>query len=125
VNGEIVDLFLIAWLVLAVAGAADGASLVRTLGQVRREAALWDSSTIGYLRHTSEPALRALAVEDAAALAGVLIAPAGLLVHELAGPSVSDSIASLHIGILLAATAAGLARPLADLLTGQSIPRRA
>ena len=121
VHGETVDHFLIAWIVLVVAAVADGAALVQTLGQARREAALWDSSTIGYLRQTSEPTLRALAVEDTAALAGVLIAAAGLLVHELGGPSASDSIASLLIGILLAATAVGLARPLADLLIRRSI----
>jgi cation diffusion facilitator family transporter len=121
INGETVHHFVIAWIVLAVAAAADGASLAQTLGQARREAAFWGASTIGYPRQTSEPTLRALAVEDAAALAGVLIAAAGLMVHELGGPSASDSIASLFIGILLAATAVGLARPLADLLIGRSI----
>ena len=50
------------------------------------------------------------------------IAAAGLLVRELGGPTSSDAIASLLIGILLAMTAVGLARPLADLLIGQSIP---
>jgi divalent metal cation (Fe/Co/Zn/Cd) transporter len=62
-----------------------------------------------------------LAVEDAAALAGVAIAATGLLVHQLGGPRASDSIASLLIGILLAVTAVGLTRALADLLMGQSI----
>ena len=51
--------------------------------QARREAALWDVSTIRYLRHTSEPTLRALAVEDSAALIGLGLAATGLLVHEL------------------------------------------
>jgi divalent metal cation (Fe/Co/Zn/Cd) transporter len=107
--------------VLAVAAAADGVSLIQTLGQARRQAAEWGTSTIRYLRSTNEPTLRALAVEDAAALLGVVIAAAGLLVHELGGPSASDSIASLLIGVLLAITAIGLARPLADLLIGRSI----
>jgi cation diffusion facilitator family transporter len=121
VHGETLDHFVVAWIVLVVAAVADGAALAQTLGQARREAALWDLSTIGYLRQTSEPTLRALAVEDTAALAGVLIAATGLLVHELGGPSTSDSIASLLIGILLAVTAIGLARPLAELLIGRSI----
>ena len=64
---------------------------------------------------------RALAVEDSAALIGLALAAAGLAVHELGGPASSDAIASLLIGILLGATAVGLARPLADLLIGRSI----
>jgi cation diffusion facilitator family transporter len=119
--GSEVDQFLVAWVVLAVAALADGASLAQTLRQARLEAAVWGRSTLSYLRHTSEPTLRALAVEDAAALLGVTIAAAGLLVNELGGPSTTDAIASLIIGGLLATTAIGLARPLADFLIGRSM----
>ncbi len=121
VHGSSVDDYLIAWIVLAIAALADGSALVQTLRQARREAALWGASTIGFLRQTSDPTLRALAVEDAAALVGLSLAAAGLLVHELGGPASSDAIASLLIGILLGVTAVGLARPLADLLIGQSM----
>ena len=119
--GSAVGHFLVAWVVLAVAALAEGASLAQTLRQARLEAAVWGRPTLDYLRHTSEPTLRALAVEDAAALLGVTIAAAGLLVHELGGPSTSDAIASLLIGVLLATIAIGLARPLADLLIGRSM----
>ena len=78
--------FLIAWIVLATAAVADGVSLVQTLRQARREAALWNTSTLGYLRGTSEPTLRALSVEDPAALVGVTIAAIGLLADKLGGP---------------------------------------
>jgi cation diffusion facilitator family transporter len=125
VHGSSVDDYLIAWVVLAVAALADGSALVQTLRQARREAALWGVPTIRFLRHTSDPTLRALAVEDAAALVGLSLAAAGLLVHELGGPESSDAIASLLIGLLLGVTAIGLARPLADLLVGQSVqPQR-
>ena len=49
------------------------------------------------------------------------LAAAGLLVPALGGPHAADAIASLLIGLLLAATAVGLARPLTDLLIGRSI----
>jgi len=75
----------------------------------------------GLSSQQSRPTLRALAVEDAAALVGVAIAALGLLVRELGGPSSSDAIASLLIGILLAITVVCLARPLADLLIGRSL----
>src|SRR6476661_6359232 len=121
VHGSSVDDYLIAWIVLAIAALADGSALVQTLRQARREAALWGVSTIRFLRQTSDPTLRALAVEDAAALVGLSLAAAGLLVHELGGPASSDAIASLLIGLLLGVTAIGLAKPLADLLIGQSM----
>jgi cation diffusion facilitator family transporter len=120
-GSELEDLF-VAGIVLAVAALADGASLRQTLRQARREAGRWGVSTFTYLRSTSEPTLRAIAVEDTAALVGVAIAAAGLLVHALGGPAESDAIASLLIGLLLMATAVGLARPLTDLLVGTSIP---
>jgi cation diffusion facilitator family transporter len=121
VHGNVIDEYLVAWIVLGIAALADGTALVQTMRQARREAALWDLPTIRYLRHTSDPTLRALAVEDTAALIGLGLAAAGLLVHELGGPASSDAIASLLIGLLLGLTAIGLARPLADLLTGQSV----
>jgi cation diffusion facilitator family transporter len=122
VHGNVIGEFLVAWIVLGIAALADGTALVQTMRQARREAALWDLPTIRFLRHTSDPTLRALAVEDSAALIGLGLAAAGLLVHELGGPASSDAIASLLIGLLLGLTAIGLARPLADLLIGRSIP---
>jgi len=86
---------------------------------------LWGESTVSFLRQTSDPTLRAIVVEDAAALAGVALAAGGLLLHQFAGLTNADAIAALLIGLLLAATAFGLARPLADLLIGRStLPSR-
>jgi cation diffusion facilitator family transporter len=120
-SGTGVERYLIAWVVLAVAFVADGTSLLQALAQTRREAALWGESTVDFLRHTSEPTLRAIVVEDSAALIGVALAAAGLLLHEFAGFANADAIAALLIGLLLAGTAFGLARPLADLLIGRSM----
>ena len=65
--GTAVERYLVAWVVLAVAFAADGTSFLQSLQQARREAALWDESTTDFLRHTSEPTLSAIVVEDGAA----------------------------------------------------------
>jgi cation diffusion facilitator family transporter len=121
VHGSVVDAFPVAWAVIGIAVLADGSALAQTVRQARREAALWRVPTIRYLRHTSDPTLRALAVEDTAALIGLGLAAAGLLLHQLGGPVASDAIASVLIGVLLGITAIGLARPLADLLIGQSV----
>jgi cation diffusion facilitator family transporter len=119
--GVVVERYLIGWVVLAVAFAADGISLLQSLAQTRREAAQWGQSTSSFLRQTSDPTLRAIVVEDAAALIGLAIAAGGLLLHQFAGLANADAIAALLIGLLLAATAFGLARPLADLLIGRSM----
>jgi divalent metal cation (Fe/Co/Zn/Cd) transporter len=69
-----------------------------------------------------ESVVRAVVFEDSAALAGLFLAAIGLLMSEILGTNVPDSLASLLIGLLLAATAFGLARPFADFLVGRSIP---
>jgi cation diffusion facilitator family transporter len=122
IGGAAVDQFLVGWIVLAVAFASDGTALLVSLATTRREAALWGQSTASFLRQTTDPTLRALVVEDTAALVGLALAAGGLFLHQVVGWTTADAIASLLIGLLLAATAAGLARPLADLLIGQSIP---
>jgi cation diffusion facilitator family transporter len=119
--GAAVERYLVGWVVLAVAFIADGISLLQSLAQTRREAAAWGESPVSFLRNTSEPTLRAIVVEDTAALAGLALAAGGLLLHQFAGLANADAIAALLIGLLLAATAFGLARPLADLLIGRSM----
>jgi cation diffusion facilitator family transporter len=111
---------LAAWIVLAVSFAADGASWVQSIGQARREAR--GRSVMRHLFRSSEPLVRAIVVEDSAALIGLVIAAVGLLLRDLLGTNTPDAVASLLIGILLAITAFGLARPLADFLVGRSLP---
>jgi cation diffusion facilitator family transporter len=112
----------VAWLVLVVSIAADGLSLRQSIRQARREAQEHALPLLAYVRQSSDPALRAVLVEDTAALVGVGLAACGLLASELLGNSVPDAVASFLIGVLLATTAFGLARPVADLLVGRSLP---
>jgi cation diffusion facilitator family transporter len=112
----------IAAVVLAIAFAADGASLWQSLRQARHEARERGSPVRHYVLRASDPALRAVIVEDSAALVGVGLAAAGLLGSALIGNETPDALASLVIGVLLMATAFGLARPLADFLIGHSLP---
>lgn len=113
---------LVSWIVLAVSFAADGASWLQSIGQARREARARGRSVWRYLLRSSEPLVRAIVVEDTAALIGLVIASVGLLLRQVLGTNTPDAIASLLIGILLAVTAFGLARPLADFLVGRSLP---
>jgi divalent metal cation (Fe/Co/Zn/Cd) transporter len=113
---------LTAWIILAVAFTADGISWLQGMRQARRQAKEYGLSVWRYIRRSSDPVVRAVVVEDSAALIGVFVAAAGLFLSEILGTSVPDSLASLVIGLLLAVTAFGLARPFADFLVGRSVP---
>ena len=113
---------LVSWIVLAISFAADGASWLQSLRQARREARERKRDVTTHLLRTSDPLVRAIVVEDSAALIGILIAGGGLALRHILGSHTPDAIASLLIGILLAITAFGLARPLADFLVGRSLP---
>jgi cation diffusion facilitator family transporter len=113
---------LAAWIVLAISFVADGTSWLQGLRQARRQAKDYRLTVWRYLVRASDPVVRAVLVEDSAGLIGLCLAAGGLLLTKITGSSVPDSLASLLIGLLLAGTAFGLARPFADFLVGRSIP---
>jgi len=110
------------WIVLAVAFVADGSSWLQAMRQARRQAKDYELSVGRYLVHASDPVVRAILVEDSAALIGLAFAAGGLLLSRITGSHVPDAVASLLIGVLLAVTAFLLARPFADFLIGRTIP---
>ncbi len=112
----------VSWIVLAVSFAADGTSWLQSVRQAWREAQARKRGLTDHLIRTSDPLVRAIVVEDSAALIGVVIAASGLALRQILGTNTPDAVASLLIGILLAITAFGLARPLADFLIGRSLP---
>ena len=113
---------LAAWTVLAIPFAADGMSWLQSMRQAHRQAKEYGMTVWLYLVHSSDPVVRAIVVEDSAALIGLCLAASGLLLSKILGTNVPDSLASLFIGLLLTITAFGLARPLADFLVGRSLP---
>jgi len=113
---------LTAWIILAVSFAADGTSWLQAMRQARRQAAEYNLTVWRYILRSSDPVVRAVFFEDSAALIGICVAAAGLLLSGIFGTNLPDSIASLIIGLLLAVTAFALARPFADFLIGKSVP---
>ncbi len=111
----------LAWAVLVVSFMADGTSWLQSMRQARRQASDYKLTTWRYILGSSDPVVRAVFFEDSAALIGLCVAASGLLLSKIFGSSVPDSLASLGIGILLASTAFGLARPFADFLVGRSL----
>jgi cation diffusion facilitator family transporter len=113
---------LVVWIVLAVSFAADGTSWLQSMRQARRQAKEYGVTVWRYILRSSDPVVRAVVFEDSAALIGLGLAAGGLLLSRILRSSVPDSLASLLIGVLLAVTAFGLARPFADFLVGRSLP---
>ena len=111
-----------AWIVLAVSFVADGTSWLQGMRQARRQAKDYGLTVRRYLARASDPVVRAVLVEDSAALIGLVLAAAGVTVSHVTGSGTGDAIGSLLIGILLAVTAFALARPFAEFLVGRSIP---
>ncbi|MEN3749403.1 cation diffusion facilitator family transporter [Sphingomonas sp. HF-S3] len=107
----------IAYLVLAIAFAMEGTSwwiALREFGQAKGDTPWWQA-----IRESKDPAGFIVLFEDSAALAGLIVAGIGIwLSHELADPRI-DGIASIVIGLLLAAVATLLAREAKGLLIGE------
>jgi cation diffusion facilitator family transporter len=114
--------YLGAWIVLGISFVAEGLSWRQSMRQARAQAKDYEVSVWTYLRLSSDPLVRAIVVEDSAALIGLCLAGSGLFLSKTFGTNLPDSIASVLIGLLLALTAFGLARPLADFLVGRSLP---
>ncbi|MEU0299353.1 cation diffusion facilitator family transporter [Streptomyces sp. NPDC006175] len=113
---------LVSYLVLAVAFLLEGFSLRTGVRQVRGEAARLRMPAPHYLRRTPDTAVKAVVMEDSAALAGLLLAAGGLLGGQLSGSGVWDGIASVLIGVLLVYVAWVLCRSNAQLLIGRPLP---
>jgi cation diffusion facilitator family transporter len=76
------------------------------------------------LHDSKDPALLVVLFEDSVAVLGILVAVTGLLLADITGNSAWDGIASMAIGVLLAATAWFLAIETKGLLVGEAASRR-
>jgi cation diffusion facilitator family transporter len=97
--------YLVAYVVLAIAFVLEGVSFTQAMIQARRLAAMRDSSVTNLVLNTSNPTLRAVFFEDAAALVGIGIATGGIALHQITGSATPDAIGSILVGALLAVVA--------------------
>lgn len=124
VNPEPGGDYTIAYIVLAVAFVLEGVSFGQAFWRTRREAEENDRDVLEHALITSDPTLRAVFAEDSAALIGLVLAAAGVGLHELTGSSVFDALGSILIGILLGAIGIVLVDRNRRFLVGQSVPER-
>ncbi|MBT2442201.1 cation diffusion facilitator family transporter [Streptomyces sp. ISL-36] len=121
-HGEEVGDPLVSYVVLGVAFVLEAFSLRTGVRQMRGEAARLRTPFGRYLRLTPDTTVKAVVMEDSAALAGLMLAAGGLLGVQITGWAVWDGIASLLIGALLVYVAWVLGRSNAELLIGRPLP---
>ncbi|MFD4671779.1 cation diffusion facilitator family transporter [Lentzea sp. NPDC058450] len=110
---------LVGYIVLGLAFALESISWTQAFRQVRSEAAAHGRGFWDFLRVSDDPTVKTVFFEDSAALIGLVLAFAGLGLHQLTGSSLWDGLASLAIGVLLALVAYTLARTNRGLLIGR------
>jgi cation diffusion facilitator family transporter len=114
----------VAYSVLAVSFVLEGISFLQAVRQVRNEARRDEMTPAEWLRATDDPTVKTVFFEDSAALIGLLLAFAGVGLHQLTGSAVWDGLASLLIAVLLTAVAYILGRTNKGLLIGRQADRR-
>ena len=113
-----------AYIVLALSFLLEGSSITLAIYQELREARSEGLKFFDYLRESKDPTAKTVLLEDSAALLGILIAAAGLLLTEYqvggGGGAYWDGVASIAIGLVLAVVAFVLARTSRGLLLGEA-----
>jgi cation diffusion facilitator family transporter len=113
--------YLVAYVVLAIAFVLEGISFIQAMTQARRMAAVRDRSVPSFVLNTSNPTLRAVVAEDAAALIGIAIATAGVALHQVTGSVIPDAIGSILVGVLLGIVAVVLIDRNRRFLVGETV----
>ncbi|MFF6897961.1 cation diffusion facilitator family transporter [Streptomyces hydrogenans] len=122
-HGEELGDPLVSYIVLGISFVLEAFSLRTGVKQVRAEAERMRAPFAQYLRLTPDTTVKAVVMEDSAALAGLMLAAGGLLGAQITGSGVWDGVASILIGCLLVYVAWVLGRANAQLLIGRPLPR--
>lgn len=108
----------VAFIVLALAFVFEGFALTvawREFSRARGDTPAWTA-----IRRGKDPTSFAVLLEDSAALAGILVAAAGIGAAHLLGIPELDGVASVVIGFILVGVAVILARETRGLLVGEA-----
>ncbi|MGL6236636.1 MAG: cation diffusion facilitator family transporter [Segniliparus sp.] len=108
------------WIAVAILGVAvllEGYSFATAWGESRKS--MDGQSLFQFVRHTRNPELPVVLLEDAGALIGLVLALGGVGLSLVTGDPVWDGIATLCIGVLLATIALVLIVEMGSLLIGE------
>ena len=110
----------VGYIVLAVALAAESVALGRALRQMTRQAHASGKPLVPYVRESRDPTVKVVLAEDSAAVAGVLVALAGLVLVQVTHNRAWDAIASIAIGAIFVLVAYAIGRDAKQLLIGEA-----
>ncbi|MFV2000974.1 MAG: cation diffusion facilitator family transporter [Acidimicrobiia bacterium] len=109
-------------IVLAIAGAFEiflaWIPAIRQFNGIRGTKSAWQM-----IKESKDSALIIVLFEDSAAVAGLFVAAAGLILTEITGTVVWDGVASIIIGLILIGVALIIAREMSALLIGEAAGR--
>jgi cation diffusion facilitator family transporter len=112
------------YLVLAISAGLEGTSFAQGLRELRAQARSQGVSARAYLREPRDTTVKSVVLEDSAALVGLLLAFAGVGLHQITGSALYDGLAALAIGVLLAVVAVELVHTNMGLLVGKQADAR-
>jgi len=115
--------YLIAYIVLGAAFVFEGVALVITSREFRRAAREEERSFWDHFKTTRNTTMKVPLYEDTAALAGLVIAAAGLFLTQLTDNALYDGMASIGVGVVLSVVAFQLGADSRALLIGQAVPQ--
>lgn len=116
--------YAVGYIVLAVAFCLEGVSFVQAYRRTRTEARALGRDFLDHALATSDPTLRAVLAEDSAALVGLVIAGAGMALHQVTGDGRYDAAGSVLVGVLLCVVALVLFDRNRRFLTGEVADER-
>jgi cation diffusion facilitator family transporter len=116
--------FVVGYAVLALGFVFEGSSFLQSVRKIKPAADVMERDLMRQALATSDPTLRAVFFEDAAALVGLTIAFLGLGAHELTKSAAPDAIGSILIGVLLAVVAVILFDRNRQFLVGEEVDPR-
>jgi cation diffusion facilitator family transporter len=124
INPKSAEHFAVGYIVLAISFVLEAISFAQSVRQAKPEAESLQRDLIEHILATSDPTLRAVFAEDSAALIGLVIAAAGLGLHQLTGSPVPDAVGSILVGALLGVIAIVLINRNRRFLVGQEADPR-
>ncbi len=107
-----------AFIVLGISIFAESLAFRKALNRINSERK--NISIYKYLKDTKKSELMVIFLEDSAAILGLVIAIAGLLIQHITGILIFDGIASILIGLILGFVAFFLGSETRSLLIGES-----
>ncbi|MDE9364840.1 cation diffusion facilitator family transporter [Luteipulveratus sp. YIM 133132] len=113
--------YTINYIVLGIAFVLEGISFLQALRQTRGRARAVGLHPLTFISRTSNPTLRAVFLEDSAALLGLLLAGGGVALHQVTGNAFWDALGSILVGVMLALVAIFLVDRNRAFLVGEAI----